>query len=375
MKIRRTARLALLAITALTASTGFAQELEVSSGMPITFDLPGARALALGGATTALRDPMSVNPAALAGLPRSASVEVRRGETDLRVLDASSEAATSGSSSRHALSSASIVIPARLVTWAIRYDSPLDATASSLSLNPFTQASVSLHLQRYGVSAASAYGPLAFGATFRFEQLHEFSHATFDPGRGVLDVTSARSYGADAGVLWKVSDRIRAGAAYSSSAHFDGLRLVPAPISETLLEIFEPVQFRTASSWRAGVAVDATPDFTISADAARVQYAGMMHEQRSVSLAVTYPNVTELRAGAEYRIGAVALRGGWWHDPSHNLVWQGEPPSGFSRQLPPAEDRNHVTAGIGVGRRVRVEAAIDRAPHSSRASLGLSSSF
>jgi len=38
-----------------------------------------------------------------------------------------------------------------------------------------------------------------------------------------------------------------------------------------------------------------------------------------MDVATHYPDVTEFHAGVEYRIGSVALRGGWWRDPAHGL--------------------------------------------------------
>jgi hypothetical protein len=130
-----------------------------------------------------------------------------------------------------------------------------------------------------------------------------------------------------------------------------------------------------------GVSIDPMPQLTLSADAVRVRYSAMMHDQRDIfpqGSEIGYPDVTELHAGAEYRAGGIALRAGWWRDPAHALAMQNgivPPPPFHYASLLENESENHVTAGIGVGTKTRFDASIDRASRSTRLALGMSTTF
>jgi len=107
-----------------------------------------------------------------------------------------------------------------------------------------------------------------------------------------------------------------------------------------------------------------------------------LHDQRNVFLPnraqIGYPDVTELHAGAEYRMGGVALRAGWWRDPAHALASQNDisvPPPFTYIPLILDSTENHLTAGIGVGSKTRFDASIDRSARSTRVAFGVGSSF
>jgi long-chain fatty acid transport protein len=77
-------------------------------------------------------------------------------------------------------------------------------------------------------------------------------------------------------------------------------------------------------------------------------------------------NGTELRIGGEYlAVGdaTVALRGGVWFDPDHDLRYVGNPTDRAALIFRPGEDEWHYTAGAGVTyQRVQVDGGFDWSP-------------
>jgi long-subunit fatty acid transport protein len=185
------------------------------------------------------------------------------------------------------------------------------------------------------------------------------------------------------GAQFDVSPRLRIGGSYRSGAEFETNRELA-----TQDDTFAAARtFTTPSSYAAGVAFDVTPRLTFAADAVRVRYSEMTEALVTSTVLnpagwIVYemPDVTELRAGAEYRLPAripVALRAGWWHDPAHRLraTGRGTMVAAMMNLTLLDQDETHVTAGIGVGDRVRFDAALDRSENTTRASIALSSTF
>ena len=115
-----------------------------------------------------------------------------------------------------------------------------------------------------------------------------------------------------------------------------------------------------------------TRHITIAADAVRVRYSEM---ENAWVTRYEIPDVTELHAGAELRIPSrvpVAIRAGWWRDPAHRLR-----ATALENFALLDEDENHLTAGIGIGlgESLRLDAAIGRSEHTTRASVGVGAKF
>lgn len=386
-----------------------AQEIESLAGVRLVFDHASARSLATGSTGMASRqgDAAAVNPAAIAGAPRSFSIEMSDRTIEGRYVSDSNLNTIGIESSTGGVRSASLTLPMAGLTWSLFYDRPLDVEHSTASafvsanraaffvcegrlsatscdrtpveLNvPATfPIDVALQLQRYGAAAAWSRGPVAFGASLRQERFRQesiFTPSFFGPSPGTAESTDDSALTWGAGLTWDVTSRARIGASYSSGGAFTGVR--------TFVEN-EPrsIEFRTPPSLGVGVSFDPLPQLTLSADAVRVEYSRMMHDRRSTfpqGSEIGFSDVTELHAGAEYRTGKVALRAGWWRDPAHALAVRNgiEPPPPLEYVLAIVDaDEDHVTAGIGYGEKVRFDAAVDRGKYSTRVALGVSTTF
>ena len=406
--MRRSAIVSLL--LTLVPVVAFAQEIESLAGVRLVFDRASARSLAIGATGVASRhgDLAAINPAAIAGAPRSLSIEMSDRTIEGRYV-ADTDLNTIGiESSTRGIHSASLTLPIAGLTWSLFYDQPLDvehSTASAfgsgaraqffvcdgrlsatfcertpLELNiPATfPIDVALQLQRYGAAAAWSRGPVALGASLsheRFRQESVFTQTIAGPpyaGTAESIDDSVLTWGA--GLTWDLTSSARIGASYSSGGAFAGARTFVENAAQS-------IEFRTPPSLGVGVSFDPLPQLTLSADAVRVEYSRMMHDRRSTfpqQSELGFPDVTELHAGAEYRTGKVALRAGWWRDPAHALaILNGvEPPPPFDYvQAIVDSDEDHVTAGIGYGERVRFDAAVDRGARSTRVALGVSTTF
>ena len=403
----------------LFATTAVAQDFEAFAGAQIRFDAPGARALSMGGATTALDDVFgpATNPASIAGMKRTFAMEARRtsNETEHVIVDGNAFGRTSLESSNSRLSNATLVLPSRTGTFAFFYDRPIDAAADTRPLPfrtialgivpgagfvPVEQCAVncyvrnitlplnlpivtSLAVQRYGAAYAWKNDRFAGGVSLRYESMDERADALALDGTPVfVQRANDNALSWSAGAQARITDWLRAGAAYRSGAAFDAERSARAP----LIPYTRIDQLHTPASYSAGLAVDVR-NLTISADATRVEYSSMLESVRPIMETPTtpqsngfeIPDVTEFRAGAEYRINdRVAVRAGWWRDPSHRMRTTAA--NVFESALLDLalidEDENHITAGIGIGNeRLRVDAGFDRGGRSTRASLSLATTF
>jgi hypothetical protein len=380
------------AVTLLIAFPLSAQYYESLAGLRFRFDAPGARSSGMGGTTEALTDVFAAatNPAALAEQrTRSAAVEFRRSVSSTDFITGGELLArhelTPVTSENAALSSAIVVLPAARTTWAVYYDEPLSASMAPSALPRGTPLSVgidpvgrivpasectgtctvthfvgpiasridtALTVRRLGVAGAHRIGQVSLGASIRHEQLNESAFSTL----------RAEKLTWSAGAQWQLTPALRAAGSYRSGAGF--------PAGDGYF-------FRTPSSFAAGLAADVRPNITLAMDAVRVRYHEM--EAGMVDDSYDLPDVTELHAGAEWRLATrvpVALRAGWWRDPAHRMQSNLGPINGDLRNLALLDaDENHITAGVGIGTRVRLDAAYDRSENTSRASLTLATAF
>lgn len=407
-------RTTLTTITLLLALTLSAQEIESIAGARITFDRAGARSLGMGSTGIAAKDASlaSTNPAAIAGAPRSLSIETRRRSLEGRYISDASLNTIGVDSSTNGINAASLTFPMSGLTWSLFYDKPLDVHHSTepayanVSQNPNSWQSpfficegrpsvtpcnspqvmldlpmtfpvdARLRLQRHGAAAAWTRGPLAVGASVRrdhFTQQTAFL-PNLGPNSGVAENVDDTATTWSGGATWSFGPAARIGASYSSGGAFAGARTFAFDPARAL-------EFRTPASIGAGISIDPLPQLTIAADALRVNYSAMMHDQRSTfpqGSQLGYPDVTELHAGAEYRLGGVALRAGWWRDPAHALeVRNGiQPPPPFTAIAGILDTtENHVTAGIGFGTKMRFDASIDRSLRTTRLGFGVTTTF
>lgn len=422
-----------VAVAALFVSSSLsAQDLESFAGVRLRIDAPGARSTAMGGASEALSDAFgaATNPASLAKQrTRTAAVEAREVTSDTDFFTSgtigSFTTATYETRSR-GVSAASLVIPTKTATWALFYDQPLDievntdpiimanrvaniigvsirdgravpleecfdapAAAGCEAIAYFSAPAIAraighLRLRRYGAAAARSFGNLDVGASAQYAELDE----QFG-GFGAGQTAKGRQLTWNAGLQYALSQRVRFGASYRSGAEWEGERVLPGILGEPLPVVAS--QFRTPSSYAAGLAMDVTENFTIAADAVRINYGEMIDRPSNAftdrppefggPIYFEFPDVTELHAGAEYRLSTripIALRAGWWREPKHRLQAGSDDlafGSAINAVMLPDQDENHLTAGIGIGDRIRFDAAFDRSENTSRASVGLATRF
>jgi long-chain fatty acid transport protein len=385
-----------------------AQELESLAGVRLTFDRSDTRSSSMGATGLAAKqgDTAAMNPATIAGT-RSFSLDASRTTMEGRYI-VSPDLSTIGiDSNTTGIRKASVTLPFAGLTWSLFYDQPLDvdhstssALGSGLSAPYFIcdghlsssscgggatvlavpatyPLDVTLNLKRYGAAAAWKSGPVAIGASLRREQLRQrsaFSTAILNQYTGTAETTDDSTLTWSTGATWDVTSLARVGASYSSGGSFTGVRS---------FEAFgpQPIEFRTPSTIGLGISVDPIPQVTLAADAVRVNYSEMMHGKRNLfpqGSEIGYDDVTELHAGAEYRVGSVAVRAGWWRDPAHALAIQNGvvPPIPFDYAAAIVDsDEDHITAGIGFGDKTKLNAAIDRGSRSTLLSLGVSTTF
>ncbi len=239
---------------------------------------------------------------------------------------------------------------------------------------------------RYGMAAAVERGRWSFGAGAELRELDERSSirrvATLMPiGLGddiLFRRTSGRKVVPHAGLAFRVSPRVKLAAAYNGSATFDSVdeacRTVHTlqAICATELAVVARSRQKTADAYRASAIIRPVERLSLIAEAVRRNH-GVTGTNPYVAsnVPVSDPrpdDVTELHAGAEYRFSRVALRAGWWRDPTR-FGWLLA-----VRGTPLGEDVDHVTfgAGIDVGA-TRFDIAFDDAdaPGLRRASIGL----
>lgn len=404
-----------------------AQQLESSAGVRFQFEAPGARSAAMGGASEALTDTFSTNPAALAHIrQRRIAIDARRTSNSTEFITGGTVGAfetISLDAKSSGIQAATVLLPTRAATFALFVDEPLHTMSPTAGLRSRDQrievglvgeklvpisecrqvvndcnaigfldtpvafrAASRVTLRRIGTAVGFNIGTLSLGGAVHYAELDQKSDAYGDSVRG-----NDRRVTWSGGAQWQISPVIRAGASYRSGATFDSTHLRTFPDSDR--SETKAATFRTPTSYGAGIAFDLAPNLTVAVDAQRVRYSEMIEPHLALGtsfgiIPLVMPDVTELHAGAEYRIGTripVAVRAGWWRDPSHRLraidtTYTGSPgdfffPAAFINLGLLDEDEDHVTAGIGVGDRLRLDAAIDKSEHTTRGSLTLATTF
>jgi len=398
------------------------------AGLRLRFDAPGARAAGMGGASEALTDFFTAasNPASLARQKqRVAAIEARHtsAETPYAVSGTvGSLGFSSFETSANEIGGAILVLPGGRATWAVYYDEPLRLSADTTRIQPSPELIVvgmrgdeilptsecevpentpptcyfaafstpavmrgitDLRLRRLGAAVATELGRLSLGGGVQYAHLEE-SYSGFAP----MQWADQGRVTWNAGAQLALTSRIRLGASYQAGARYDTMRrfFVVGPNNEAIETVLAS-RVGTPSSYGAGVAAEVTPNLTFAVDARRVNYSEMLQpnagnilDSPTQGFLYETPDVTELRAGAEYRLATrvpVALRAGWWHEPAHRARLAGDHvvTKALNEILALDSDERHITAGVGVGDRVRVDAAVDRSERTTRASVAVGTTF
>ena len=236
---------------------------------------------------------------------------------------------------------------------------------------------------RYGTALSWERGPLSIGAGAEVQELREAgellrSRPTFQPTLydRVFLTAAGREIVPHAGIRWRVTPRIALAASYKGAGTFrrtreacysDG-RPVSGCRSERVLE--GESEQTMPDSYRASVAIQPLDRLHLVVEAVRRNHTNLIHTDTISGRLITRDlrDATELHAGAEYRLGSVALRGGWWRDPARQNDFGVNPEFDFIRR------RDHVTfgAGVNVGA-ASVDVAFDDVddPALRRAAVGL----
>lgn len=228
---------------------------------------------------------------------------------------------------------------------------------------------------RYGATASWERGAIALGVGAELQQFEErldvlsFRPVTRIEDAGQYDRVSLRTSGSEvvpnAGIRWRATPRITLAAAYNGAgtfrrtAHACMVRELVTTQCSTKHQLIATSEQPMADAVRASVSIAAGERVRLVGEAVRRNYG---------KLGAPFTDVTELHAGAEYRVNGLAVRAGWWRDPSHTDS------STFYPYHPLGESHEHLTfgAGIDVGP-ARIDVAYDNAPSPAlrRATVGV----
>ena len=367
------ARTTLLLFAILTSLSTYAQTFEQIAFVRVNDTAPhDVRSAAMGGATDATAaevGDLALNPALSASLKKPSFLAVASRNS----LSVDARAWREGTSFTHAAAAFPV---GRAVLGAYYATEPgLEGFAAGTNVfgtTPYTRpdcavgctylfrdfnAIFSRDETRYGVTAAFEAGPVAFGAGAEVQQLDERAEVTriglplvIQPTQSLERLfrkTSGREIVPNAGIRWRVSDRVALAAAYNGAGSFTRTTTA-CNTNETFYRGCDSAVAEIGSSqqeapdaYRLGASVRPIDQLTFVAEAVRRNYGSLTDEQSSIiglPLHLNYQDVTELHAGVEYRAKAVSLRAGWWRDPGRV--------TDFPQVL--ADSLDHYTLGAGV---------------------------
>ena len=396
----------------LAAAPAIAQS---TAQLPLQFDFlaPGARSLALGGAFIGAADDATtafINPAGLALLARkefSGEVRYRRIETPfLKGGRVAGNVTNEGSdtvpdpvydiSVDEYVSPAyfSFVLPVRRLTVAAYAHELLRVDSSFQSDGVFQQTSLlgvvtdrsrtlpvggsrQVTIRTYGGSAGlKITDRLAVGgglSAYTFDLKADFARYVFEsnvfspPNRSVVSATAVQdgsgvSLGANLGVQWIVSDKVKLGASYRYGPSFTFTQRDQIPVQQ--FDLTRTGNFRIPDVFGAGVEWRITPQLRVVADYDWVRYSELEEDFANIqALASGRPDrlrvddASEVHGGIEYvflqAAKPFALRGGAWWDPDHSIRY--EPTAAndptdklYAATLPGGDDVVHYTVGGGI---------------------------
>jgi long-subunit fatty acid transport protein len=402
---------AVLCSAVLVAPAAAQSNVEVNAGVQFDFLSPGARSLAMGGAFIGNADDATaafVNPAGLRALTRrEVSFEGRgrdfsfpvtvggrfNGTSTGRGVDTSSgpiDADVSQSSGgiaflsfvypqtrwsiagyRHELAKLDLDVETQGVFFNLQDGSPT-------RLLPI-RANMEADVVTYGVSGSFNVTPeFAIGAGLAFydfsmdsrtNRFFLFSDDVDPPDFAADNIQNFQLQQGDdtdvavnLGALWAPSRMFQLGAVYRQGPDFD-LRAGTFAADATPTDAdFRQGAFHVPHVFGVGVVYRPMTNGTLAIDIARVQHSRLADDfldifnaDNSGAADFAVSDVTEFHAGFEYvftRQIPVAVRTGYWYDPSHALEFVGTPnnDSEYIDSLifrPRGDDQHHFTAGAG----------------------------
>jgi len=232
--------------------------------------------------------------------------------------------------------------------------------------------------RRYGLAAAMERGALSFGVGLElqdFEQAHDLATFAIPLSIGMerlMRRTSGQDLVPNAGLRWRITPKVAVAAAYNGAGTFDrtdDLCVVDVR-NGACTSAYQPVARITVKrpdQYRASVAVLPTSDLTLTAEAVRVNYTNLEDASEWFGYWYydsRYQNATDLHAGAEYRLGNLALRAGWWREEAKRAA----------DYVVGDRTLQHITVGAGFNLgAARIDLAYDDvdAPSLRRATVGV----
>jgi long-subunit fatty acid transport protein len=425
-------RKSLIAIAILAATPAlFAQVAANESLLGLQFNVgnPGARSLGMGGAFVALADDASAaeaNPAGLTILQRpEVSVEARSSRVD-QTFNATGDFpdlttdSLQSYSRRAEVSFASVVIPAGKFAIAGYYHQPVNFTTNvalvagpifyfvgpngpvnrqqcidlgdgcdAFQLLPYaTTAAVSM--KTMGVASAFKVGGLSLGGAIRY---HKFSqnaatvrtNLDFDPIAIAGQTADDHDLTWSAGFKYAMGERISIGGVYKRGAEFDASQSFAFSGADP---VHFDARFHTPDAYGIGIAIRPLPVLTLAAEAQKVKYSNLSESIVTAAPGVDpsdlgFEDTTEIHFGGEYFLSTkipVAIRGGYWREPTHDLRYNGPLVNGnqigTAIIFPGTEDQNHISGGIGLAwPRFQIDAAYDTSKNNKIGSISFVTRF
>ena len=381
---------------------------EYLSAVNFRFANPGARARGLGGAFVALADDATaavVNPAGLAYLDRSEiSIEYAHEEDEYpgprvetgvlvgptRLEQAFAPRRPTIESEEDLLSFASWTFPAKRGRFgmALFYATPLDTTAGGSAqelsvmiegatfpdIEPFSafrpiSSFVTAKNEIFGVSSGLRLGnKFSIGASVGVSRLEfqgiaergsNFAPGVFNTQTSIVDDESALFV--TVGGLWKPSPKVTFGGSWQLQTSYD-MANTSAVLGSPTREFSS--EFTIPTRWALGVAIHLSKNWTLAAEADRIEYSDLFEVSRDLSFFGEFsddsnygfeiPDVTELHLGLEYNLAMGkkanwSFRVGYWRDTTHPPYYSGTTDETFRAWAPRLEeDVDHITFGIGI---------------------------
>jgi long-subunit fatty acid transport protein len=254
----------------------------------------------------------------------------------------------------------------------------LGTDCTEYQLFPFFTA-VDTKMKTWGVAGAWKTGSFSWGLGVRYHQFEEFAATVrTDFDLFISNAVSQRSDDTDttftAGMKWTINPQFSIGAVYKQGPSFDSdLEFQDLQNAGPVVNIGS-VPFEVPDTYGVGISYRPIPTLTLNADAVQVNYSALTDNFATV-LDLTpaevegfeSDDVTEFHVGGELFFPTrvpFAIRGGWWRDPAHSIVYRGSllSPATVAAQIlyPEREDQDHWTIGVGLAwPQFQIDAAYD----------------
>ena len=387
-----------LLLLTLATSAARAQTFEQLGFLRLNDTTPkSTRTTALGGATDALESDaadVAINPATLASIKRAAFVVqgARNSITYNQYFSRPDDTPGFRSAWRTSsdVSQVAVAFPVRGAVIGAYYASEPELNGFEPLVNvfggspytapecpngcdyllPVAGSAFDRHDRRYGVAFGWEHGALSIGAGAEMRHIDERSNVGRAViGTGSLDAVNEllvrriddRAIAPNVGLRWRITPRVAFSAAYNGSGNFSrdtsacNVANYQWNACASSLALIGHSTVRMPDAYRAGITVVPIGALRLVGEAVRHDYSRLATDEYSIfggEQKLAYRDVTELHAGAEYRLSSlpVVLRAGWWRDPSRYA----------SPFVAAGQTVHHYTGGIGfhVGS-ARVDLAYD----------------